>query len=244
MANRSDNEHTIEILAELYPKTFFIDPPKRRPLSPTIKADIAKDIVADADSELRHENVNEAIDWYVSHIGYHKACINGASCVDLSGNVVAKVTANGAYQAKERLKEIYAKNSARDEMNSRNYSHNNVPLPVSPPRVPPPPISSAPRPRVLPVPPLESSVKPLEPATKRGRPLGSTKKKKEMANAAREMANATMDLEELLASINKHLKNTETLLRSDLDPKLRTMVVQPVLQLLISEIKLLQTVAA
>ncbi len=74
MADRQDNERTIEILAETYPKTFFTEPRQRRPLSPNIKAEITKDIADDPDSELRHEDIDAAIEWYKSHIGYHIAC--------------------------------------------------------------------------------------------------------------------------------------------------------------------------
>jgi ProQ/FINO family len=181
MATRDENERTVEILAENFPKTVFIEPRQRRPLSPNIKAEIAKDIAADPDSELRRENVDEAVDWYKSHYGYHKACaITGASCVDLKGNVVATVTANAAYQAKQRVKEINdAKNEYRPFL---DYRHNNVVSSAPPPPkvltpVSPPPSSAS----SVPSPVMHRSPLPIAPEVlpkKRGRPLGSTKRKK------------------------------------------------------------------
>ena len=39
-------------------------PPQRRPLKPNIVNDILKDIAANPDSELKYENIKDAIDWY------------------------------------------------------------------------------------------------------------------------------------------------------------------------------------
>jgi hypothetical protein len=43
-----------------------------------------------------------------------------------------------------------------------------------------------------------------------------------------------MDLAESLASTNAHMKDVTTLMQQDLDPKVRTLVVQPVVNLLIA----------
>ncbi len=197
MTTRDDNERTVEILTETYPKTFFSDPRKRRPLKPTIKHDIFKDVAANPNSELRHEDIEAAVEWYKSHIGYHMACSTaGASCIDLEGNVVSKITEVGANAARERVKEI------REEMATRSYTNrtNSYNMPSPPPA------------RIVTVP------------------------------APSPAADESMDLETLLASTNAHMKSATLLLQNtDLDPKLRPVVVRPVLELLLSEIKLLQS---
>jgi sRNA-binding protein len=197
MATRDESERALEALIETYPKTFFKSPPQRRPLKPNIVNDILKDIAANPDSELKYENIEDAIDWYQSHLGYQMALsVAGASQIDLKGNVVGKVTVNGAYNAQQRVKEI------REEMKSR-WSTNGTRwvAPASPP------------PRAITVTP------PASPA-----------------------ADTTMDLEQLSASIDTHVKNAKMLLQNDFEPKLRPMMLRPVLELLASEIKLLQPI--
>jgi hypothetical protein len=297
MPTRDDSERTVEILIENYPKTFFADPRQRRPLKPNIHADILEDIAKDPDSELKYEDVQAAVAWYKSHYGYYKACaITGASCYDLKGNVVGKVTAAGAYDAKQQIAAI---NEAKN-LNRERHNTYNVPPPPSapPPRVlqqpaPPPLPSSSPPPppsRVLHVPPSPSPLAPEPVAKKRGRPLGSKNKTlpigpvltldpsskrqhgtislyssgcrcEECREAMRQYqqerkkptlkspplapvaptADATMDIAQLLVSTDTHMKNVMTLIQQDLDPKVRTIVLQPVLDLLISEITLLKS---
>jgi sRNA-binding protein len=115
---RHDSERTIEALSELYPKTFFVDPRKRRPLKIGIEEDIARDVAADPGSELRGDDVDDAISWYQSHLGYQYACATaGASRVDLKGNAASKVTAAEARKAQQRIDEIHEEINARRERN-------------------------------------------------------------------------------------------------------------------------------
>jgi sRNA-binding protein len=85
MTDRDDRERAIEALSEAYPKTFFVEPRKRRPLKNGIEKDVADDLAADVDdSELRFYDIPDAIEWYRSHLGYQKACSTvGNSRVDL-----------------------------------------------------------------------------------------------------------------------------------------------------------------
>jgi sRNA-binding protein len=85
--NRQEIESAIELLAELYPKCFFLDPEKRRPLKNNIVADLTKDGVT-----LAHELVRASIDWYQSHFGYQLALEAGARRIDLHGNENGTVT--------------------------------------------------------------------------------------------------------------------------------------------------------
>jgi sRNA-binding protein len=62
--NRQEIESAIELLAELYPKCFFLDPRQRRPLKHNIVADLIKDGV-----QLAHELLHAAIQWYQTHFG-------------------------------------------------------------------------------------------------------------------------------------------------------------------------------
>ncbi len=61
------------------------------------------------------------------------------------------------------------------------------------------------------------------------------------------MANTTVDVDQtmevaqLLVDANAHMKNVTMLIQQDLDPKVRGIVMQPVVDLLISELKLLQS---
>ncbi len=50
-----------------------------------------------------------------------------------------------------------------------------------------------------------------------------------------------MEVAQLLVDANAHMKNVTMLIQQDLDPKVRGIVMQPVVDLLISELKLLQS---
>jgi sRNA-binding protein len=85
--NRQAIESAIELLVESYPKCFFLDPEKRRPLKHNIGVDLTKDGVA-----LAPELVRAAIGWYESHFGYQLALQPGVKRIDLRGKEVGTVT--------------------------------------------------------------------------------------------------------------------------------------------------------
>jgi sRNA-binding protein len=95
-----DHNEVIRLLCELYPKSFFIDSKQRRPLKQNILADIEKL----GDPQLAGFDVEAALGWYMSHIGYDMACqVAGTQRVDLDGRPVGKITASEAREAKERV---------------------------------------------------------------------------------------------------------------------------------------------
>jgi sRNA-binding protein len=85
--NRQEIESAIELLPELYPKCFFLDPGQRRPLKHNIVAELMKDGV-----QLTPELLRAAIDWYQSHFGYQLALQAGVKRIDLNGKEVGTVT--------------------------------------------------------------------------------------------------------------------------------------------------------
>jgi sRNA-binding protein len=98
MLNQDHNE-VIGVLAQLYPKAFFIDPRQRLPLKKNIVADLG----AAADKELAFYNVGPAVDWYGNHIGYDYALQAGRERVDLHGTVVGKVSEQEGLEAQQRI---------------------------------------------------------------------------------------------------------------------------------------------
>ena len=95
---RDDIERVIEQLAISYPKSFFIDPEKRRPLKHNIGSDLIKDGVAQPTDLL-----SKAIDFYQSHFGYQYALEPGVKRIDLLGRETGTVTETEARNAKKYI---------------------------------------------------------------------------------------------------------------------------------------------
>jgi hypothetical protein len=85
--NREENENAIRMLAERYPKCFFVEPQQRRPLKKNIVADLQKDGCPTA-SEL----IASAVEWYKSHFAYHYHVQAGVKRVGLNGEDDGTVT--------------------------------------------------------------------------------------------------------------------------------------------------------
>ena len=85
--SRDESEQAIQQLAELYPKTFFLDPPQRKPLKKNIIADLQRD-----GAPFAPELLASAVDSYQTHFGYQYALQAGAKRVDLNGREVGTVT--------------------------------------------------------------------------------------------------------------------------------------------------------
>jgi sRNA-binding protein len=114
MADRDDRERALEALCDTYPKTFFSTPRQRRPLKHRIEQDIAADIASDPKHELHEYDVEDALNWYMSHLSYEIACSSaGAERIDLKGRVVSKVTEKEAREAAAEVERI------REVMNAR-----------------------------------------------------------------------------------------------------------------------------
>jgi sRNA-binding protein len=131
-----DHHQVIGLLADAYPKTFFVNPRRRMPLKSNIEQDIRADLINNKESELRFFNIEDAVDWYRSNIGYHIACSTaGNERVDLSGKAVAKVTEAEARVEQQNVTEIQRQITARRNSDGR-YSFS--PTPERAPPAPPP----------------------------------------------------------------------------------------------------------
>jgi hypothetical protein len=90
-------------LTVLFPKAFFEDGRKRRPLKPNILADIERL----GCNELIGTDVGKAVEYYMSHLGYQIGLSEaGTIRIDLDGRPVIKVTEQEARTAQQRVVEI------------------------------------------------------------------------------------------------------------------------------------------
>jgi hypothetical protein len=117
--DRNDVERAIEALCDAYPKTFFINPRLRRPLKINIAKDIKADVAKDPDHELKFYDIDQALQWYCNHVGYHKACsVAGTPRINLVGTKVGAVTETEARDANERAIEAFEQIETRKRMYS------------------------------------------------------------------------------------------------------------------------------
>jgi hypothetical protein len=113
LADRDDCERAIEALCEAYPKKFFAIGKTRKPLKIDIEDDIKSDICKH-DSELRHYNIDDALEWYRTHVGYQMACSTaGAIRLDLDGKAAGKITKTEALEYEEDARQSFEKIEAR-----------------------------------------------------------------------------------------------------------------------------------
>jgi sRNA-binding protein len=113
-ALRREREDAIDILRLEYPRAFFSDPRRRVPLKHAIEEDIKADLAKNKNSKLLHYDIDDAVDWYRSHVSYKKCCsVAGSGRVDLHGVVVAKVTEAEARIAEQKAAEGFAEIEAR-----------------------------------------------------------------------------------------------------------------------------------
>jgi hypothetical protein len=140
---REDRDRAIQTLAREYPKAFFVVGERRKPLKIGIEKDVEADMAKDNDSPLLDYDIDDAIAWYQSHVGYLKACAAaGTWRVDLQGKPTTKITASEAVEAEQDAQEGFARMAARRKTN------NNLPAfvtdsPVTKVAVPPPPVFAA-----------------------------------------------------------------------------------------------------
>jgi sRNA-binding protein len=128
LMERDDRDRAIEALSEMYPKAFFENPRQRRPLKHDIAKDIKKDLAANPDCELRYYDIDDAVAWYTSHVGYYKACDTaGTPRLNLQGAKAGTVTATEAREASERANEIF------EQIEDRKEAAKKRALPVSQP---------------------------------------------------------------------------------------------------------------
>jgi sRNA-binding protein len=82
-----EKNEVIQMLAEKYPKCFFLNPKLRRPLKKTIVANLMQEGLPRA-----RELLAASVDWYRSHVGYQLALQAGQKRIDLNGKDVGTVT--------------------------------------------------------------------------------------------------------------------------------------------------------
>jgi hypothetical protein len=120
LIDRDERDRAVEVLCEMYPKTFFSNPRQRRPLKHGILQDINADLAAHPDSELKFHDIEDTVDWYCSHVGYHRACsIAGTPRINLKGERVGTVTETEARDEDEITKQLFEQIEAR----KRSYSY-------------------------------------------------------------------------------------------------------------------------
>jgi sRNA-binding protein len=111
--DREETEDTIRLLAERYPKCFFVDPRQRRPLKKNILADLQNDGFPAA-----YELISAAVDWYQSHFSYQYALEAGTKRINLAGKEVGTVTAMEHLAAQKKIKEGKANLAEKDKRNA------------------------------------------------------------------------------------------------------------------------------
>ena len=90
----SDPLQTIALLADLFPKCFFVYGRRRRPLRLGIDKDIADALGSDA-------GIKAALRLYVSNYEYRRKLKTGAPRIDLDGNAAGTVSAEEAQFAEK-----------------------------------------------------------------------------------------------------------------------------------------------
>jgi sRNA-binding protein len=130
---REDRERAIQVLAQEYPKAFFIIARQRKPLKHGIERDIEAELAKDNDSPLLDFDITDAVAWYRSHVSYAKACsVAGVNRIDLAGKAVSKVTPSEAREAEAEAAEAFSEIAER-----RRTAGNGVSAFVAPSRPPP-----------------------------------------------------------------------------------------------------------
>jgi hypothetical protein len=123
---RQDHNQVIELLADCYPKAFFVNPRMRVPLKNRVDKDIdPKEITYAAGHPV---DVYGAVRWYQSHFGYLLQLQTGASRIDLHGNPCGTVTSDEAIAATQFIKETHNRiNERKAAMRNGNGNGNGLP---------------------------------------------------------------------------------------------------------------------
>jgi sRNA-binding protein len=109
--DRQELEDCLLMLAERYPRCFFVNPRLRQPLKKNIEADLQKDGFASP------ELISASVDWYKSHISYQYNLETGAKCLDLDGKEVGTVTELEQRAARMKILEINERRAERAPLN-------------------------------------------------------------------------------------------------------------------------------
>jgi sRNA-binding protein len=109
--DRQELEDCLLMLAERYPRCFFVNPRLRQPVKRNIEADLQKDGFASP------ELISASVDWYKSHISYQYSLEIGAKRLDLDGKEVGTVTELEQRAARMKILEINEKRAERATLN-------------------------------------------------------------------------------------------------------------------------------
>jgi sRNA-binding protein len=102
----------LALLAEAFPKTFFVYEQRRRPL----KIGIHLDILAVMDGAITPKELVNALRYYVGNEGYLRACREGAARIDLSGKPAGEISAQDAAHAVSQLTVRRLRQAARKKL--------------------------------------------------------------------------------------------------------------------------------
>jgi ProP effector len=101
-------QKTIALLAERWPRCFFLHPPHRRPLKIRIDQDIAA-----AAPDIEPTLLGRTLGYYVNGIAYLDNCRPGAARIDLNGEVCGSVSPEDAERATRRYAAALKRSAAR-----------------------------------------------------------------------------------------------------------------------------------
>jgi len=109
--DRAEIAATIVLLAEWFPKTFFVYERRRKPL----KLRIDLDLQAVLDGAVTPSELHRALQVYCGEEGYLRSTLKGAWRIDLAGNPAGTVTADEENNAKQKLAAIGTKRMRRKQ---------------------------------------------------------------------------------------------------------------------------------
>jgi ProP effector len=98
-AERVEITAVIVLLAEQFPRTFFIYERRRKPL----KLRIDLDLQAALDGAIMPDELHRALRFYCGNEGYLRGTLRGAWRVDLAGNPAGAVTLDRENNAKQAV---------------------------------------------------------------------------------------------------------------------------------------------
>ena len=101
--------NTIAVLADLYPRCFWVFQDYRKPLKIGVHADIIAALNGAADAK----EIGFALRVYTANIAYLRSCKQGAERIGLDGAATGYVSGDEAINAKQRLTQQFAKRKLR-----------------------------------------------------------------------------------------------------------------------------------
>jgi ProP effector len=113
--DRAEIAAVIVLLAEWFPKAFFVYERRRKPL----KLRIDLELQTALDGAIMPDELHRALRFYCGNEGYLRSTLGGAWRVDLAGNPAGAVTLDEEHHAKQRLVAMETKRTRRKEAIAR-----------------------------------------------------------------------------------------------------------------------------